>query len=419
MRAPAGLLVVLLCSGCLGDTAPGQEPEEPAGPAVAADLVLTSVAQVTGLQAREPALEEAPDGTLYVAGYQYGRLHRVGPTWALEPDLRTPPPLWRSTDGGASWSLVDVGTPVDGAIGNSDVDLAMAPDGTLYMAVMSFGYVGHSIAVGASTDGAGSWSWTLLSAQPGADRPWVEVAPDGRVHVVWNDGALVHHASSTDRGATWTEGPIVHRRGGTGMLAVAPDGTLAVRIIPGSGSGYTKWSGEDGVAVSTDRGATWTFRPLPGTRVYGQFIVGDTGDGTPRWADPLAFDAAGTLYAAWTEGGRLLLARSGDLGVAWDVVELVGAAEGTAFYPHLRAAPEPGTLALTWFARSADLTAHVGLVTDADGGAPSVRATSFLPPTGGDTGGEYFPAILLRDGALGIAVPIQGDDPGFAYLRAH
>jgi hypothetical protein len=35
-------------------------------------------------------------------------------------------------DGGNRWTRVNVGSEADGAIGNSDVDLAMARDGTLY-----------------------------------------------------------------------------------------------------------------------------------------------------------------------------------------------------------------------------------------------------------------------------------------------
>ena len=72
--------------------------------------------------AREPMLVEHPGGVLFVAGYGM----------AARPTNVETPNLWKSTDGGKAWTRVDVGTAVQGALGNSDVDLAVAGDGTLY-----------------------------------------------------------------------------------------------------------------------------------------------------------------------------------------------------------------------------------------------------------------------------------------------
>jgi hypothetical protein len=77
---------------------------------------------VPGAAAREPMIVEHPDGTLFVSGYGY---QESGP-------LQTVPRLWKSADQGATWTTVNVGTEADGAIGNSDVALAVARDGTLY-----------------------------------------------------------------------------------------------------------------------------------------------------------------------------------------------------------------------------------------------------------------------------------------------
>src|SRR4051794_35808584 len=87
-------------------------PSTPPPPPPAASLVVTRQAEQIGLRAREPMIVEHPDGTLFVAGFG-------------EPA----PTLWRSRDAGATWTRVDVGTEADGAIGNSDVDLAVARDG--------------------------------------------------------------------------------------------------------------------------------------------------------------------------------------------------------------------------------------------------------------------------------------------------
>lgn len=432
MRAALGPILVVLAvvSGC---TAPAPTTPGPAsGEAV---LALSAPVRMVGdFLAREAALEQLLDGTIFLAGYP--GTFPDGPPVGFPPldspgrvfDFGTTPPgLWSSSDGGATWTLVDVGQPADGAVGNSDVDLTLAPDGTLYFVSMSFSSVGHSIAAGSSTDGGASWTWNLLSAQPGADRPWIEVAPDGTAHAVWNDGAIVHHASSADRGASWQEGPPVHVRGGDGSLAVSPEGALVVRIIPASGSGYTKHEGQDGVALSEDSGASWTFRALPGNRSYQAVPEFFTGEATDfyRWADPVGFDAAGTLYAAWGEEGTdtLVLARSADLGATWAVVPVVRTEDGgLPIFPHIRAHPlDAGVLAMTWFTRPAEgeILAHVALVAGADGPAPSLRRASFTPDTAGGTGGEYIQPAFLQDGRIALATPVQnGNETGFEVRTA-
>jgi hypothetical protein len=48
------------------------------------------------------------------------------------------PNLWKSTDEGKTFSRVNVGTTDQGSVGNSDVDLAVATDGTLYFVTMTY-----------------------------------------------------------------------------------------------------------------------------------------------------------------------------------------------------------------------------------------------------------------------------------------
>ena len=64
-----------------------------------------------------------PNGARFVSGYGYGFL-------AIVPRLDVPPCLWTSRDQGATWTRVNFST--EGALGSSDVDLAVARDGTLY-----------------------------------------------------------------------------------------------------------------------------------------------------------------------------------------------------------------------------------------------------------------------------------------------
>ena len=239
------LMSFVIVTGCAKPEASGDALVD------SAELVALPATDHVDSMAREPMLVETNDGTLYVTGYG-------------EPTPR----MWRSADGGRSWTRVNVGTGANGAIGNSDVDLAVAPDGTLYFVAMSYDgvkYEGTGISIAASRDNGATWQWTSVSRDRYDDRPWVEVAPNGTAHVIWNDGAGVSHAISTDRGETWVEQSRVHKAGGSSHFAISPGGALAVRITPLSASANKFDPGVDHVAISTDDGATWVLRNLPGS----------------------------------------------------------------------------------------------------------------------------------------------------------
>ena len=192
MRVPASHLVLVLAPlvACTNGLDESVTPDSVDAPTL---LTLREPVHQLDALAREPMLVEHPDGTLFVTGYE-GR--------------NESPDLWKSGDGGATWERVDVGSPADGAVGNSCVDLAVAPDGTLYFITMGFiadKMEGTHVTVGVSHDVGASWTWTYLSQDQYDDRPWVEVAPDGTAHAIWNDGAGVSYAVSTDGDRSWTE----------------------------------------------------------------------------------------------------------------------------------------------------------------------------------------------------------------------
>ena len=407
--ASLAALAALAAAGCSS----GPAPEVAAsGPATA--LVALPVTDHLAAAGKEPMLVETSDGALWVSGYGSGD-----------------PALWRSTDGGSSWAAVDVGTAEDGAVGNSDVDLAVGPDGTIYFAQMTFDREtseGTAISIGASRDGGTSWTWSSLSEDRFDDRPWVEVAPDGVAHAIWNDGSGVSYATSSDRGLTWEERPRIHPVGGSSHLAIGPEGSLAVRITPMSASGHRHDPGIDHVAVSTDGGATWTLRELPGERIWTPTF--DPADGLLRWVEPLAWDAAGALYALWSEGTTLWLARSSDHGASWTHWPVVDGDE-TLYFPYL-VARAAGELAATWFSLADEsLRVNLALVQIATGAEdePHVtRAEAFSIPAfrqsgegeepAPDTAGEYVPVAFLADGRLAVVTTIQdptADRWGFTF----
>jgi hypothetical protein len=210
LKTIAAALLTLQASAC------GADAGSPAGGRAA--LIVTDSTHHVDALAREPMIVEHPNGTLFVSGYGLPG-----------------PKLWQSGDGGATWIRVDVGTEADGAVGNSDVDLAVAPEGRLYFVTMGFDrstYEGTHVAIGVSPDAGATWAWTRLSTTRFDDRPWVAVAPDGTAHVIWNDGSGISYAVSQDGGATWTERPSIHPLGGSSHLAIGPGGEIAVRIAP-------------------------------------------------------------------------------------------------------------------------------------------------------------------------------------------
>jgi hypothetical protein len=364
--------------------------------------------------AREPMLVQHPDGTIFVAGYG-----------------ANVPCLWRSGDGGATWTRVQVGTEAEGAIGNSDVDLAVSPSGTLYFVVMTFDRAkeeGIGIAVGASRDVGATWTWTQLSNDRYDDRPWVKVGPDGAAHAIWNDGSGVSYAVSRDDGATWQEQPRIHPQGGSSHLAIATTGEIAVRISPISASAHMQHEGVDRIAVSTDGGASWEKHAAPGERTWTFPYVEN--DPMPRWVEPLAWDASGALYYLWTNPAGLWLAQSTDRGATWMTWQIAQGGE-LRYFPYLTAR-RPGELAASWFTgRGVDLQVQVAKVDIVQRDSPLrlAQAPPFAPdswerrqppgePRRRDTAGEYAAIAFLRDGRLAIVTPIQDDQAkrgGFSF----
>lgn len=359
---------------------------------------------------REPMAVEHPDGSLFVAAY------------GVPPR----PVLWKSSDRGANWTRADLGAEADGAVGNSDVALAVSQDGTLYFANLLFDrgkMEGRQVSVAASRDAGISWRWSTVAKGRFVDRPWVGVGGDGVAHVIWSDANGVHHSSSLDRGLNWSEGPLVFHTGGSSHFAAGPRGELAVRISPSYAGGLKFARGVDLIAVSTDSGMSWRRLPAPGERRWSE----DEDSFPPRWVEPLAWDSDAALYSFWTNAKGLWLARSTNRGRSWTTWNLAKSQQ-PAYYPYLVAGGR-GQLAASWYSgRSDSLRLHVARIDASAPGKPrlieaepvQLDSWSRDNPQQRDPAGEYAGIVLLREGGIGAAAPIFNTAAkrfGFTWLR--
>ncbi|MEO1053352.1 MAG: sialidase family protein [Bacteroidota bacterium] len=386
-----------------------------------ADLTIVEKVDVITTLAREPMLAEHPNGDLYVTGYA---------------NVNQSPQLWKSTDRGKKWVKLDVGTVAQGADGNSDADLVIGKDGTIYLLSMKYTRVpedttgfdwssmkGEHITIGVSKDNGTSWKWTYLSQGEFDDRPWVEIASDGSIHVIWNDGKGVHYTVSTDKGTSWVRRPAIHDKGGSSHLAAGPDGRLAVRVVPISASGKKFDEGVDLLRLSLDFGQSWKEVSLPGARTWSADIYA----GTPRWVEPIQWDASGNLYYFWSEGKQLKLGVSSDNGKQWSTY-LVEDAEHILYYPFLSVTGND--ISCTWVSGFGKDLRHNAAILNINNGQlkiaklPAQRLTDlrsrFIADENLATGGEYFPLISLSDGNFGMVTTIQNNADnrlGFSWWR--
>lgn len=370
---------------------------------------------------------EEPDGTLFLAGYSGGLYAKYTGV------SQTVPELWKSSDRGVSWTSIVVGTASGGARGNSDVDLAVGPDGVLYFVALTYDPkvgAGKRVSVGVSVDEGRTWRWTMLSQQRFDDRPWVVVTADGAAHVIWSDGTGVYHSVSRDHGATWSAPNRVSPDGGSSDLAAGPNGDLAVRVIPLSAGGARYAASADFLAISTDGGVTWHRRNVPGQRNW------TPTEGTiPRWVEPVVWDRDGNLWLLWTQASGVWLGRSADQGMTWKTQRLARTSgDNLSYFPFLATGAQ-GQLGAAWFSGAGDelrwhtceiwqerkgghLRFAVAAPLKLDAWAPSDLPKSL--PFVRSTAGEYLPILFGRRGDVMVASPIQ--DPrarryGFTFWR--
>lgn len=324
--AAVAVLAAVTLAGCASEPNP-----EPAGaPIVDLNEVTQALPGFTGLPVNqtplfsvpqlidtvraggEPVIAILPSGTILVSAHPgWTHYHPSDDPTHPGAELLTPANvqsyLWRSTDGGETWSHVNLeGLPVDNAprsaaIGVSDPEWTVMEDGTICGTDL---IALASSSTSCSSDDGLTWYTTgnpVASGGPN-DRQWLASYGD-EFYFTANYFVDHHIQASTDKGLTW------ERRG---------DVPCNQDLLANPNSGHLLVGCGAGLGVSEDGGFTWDVRAVPN---------GTTQDADGRsqrtMAEPVV-DAAGNTWIVWTQGERnLWMAGTPDEGQSWPwVIEL-------------------------------------------------------------------------------------------------
>ena len=312
--------------------------------------------------------------------------------------------VWRSTDGGRTWSepmpIVErQGEKFDDKewIG---IDTTGGPrDGTMYVAWLRADSTrGGNIEFifVRSTDGGRSWSDERVIGHGGG--PQFAIGPDGEVHITYAEGLTMLSRTSWDGGETFTEPVTIERLAGppgnlpgTEFMLYPFASSAADRSTgPGRGNVYTVW------AASANA--------YPG---YGNQLP-----------------------------GTIWFSRSIDAGRSWSApVRLSDPSTGNdAMFPSLASDPATGDLVVAWLDRSHDpqnRLARVHATRSTDGGATfstPIAFTSALDLSGNTFVGHYngtaaeqgvvLTAFSDAAGRMGVARLSWKDEPDGPRRRA-
>lgn len=278
-----------------------------------------------GAEGFEPGIDIGGDGAIFVNS-------TVG--------IPVRSPVWRSTDGGDSWTRLQIPTPLNRFPGGGDVDVAVGPNGRVYHLDLWAG----SNTITVSRDNGETWSYgSPFTTLPLTDRQWLAVGGPGSLpetDVLYVSYQLIQPPGSTmiarsdDGGLTWAHHALPH-----GPIDTLPGQVVAAGdfVAVSYRSGPELW-----VARSTDAGMSWTTSRVDRDGdVYGAI-----------------FSAAGlslsgqTLVATWisSDGYKVKVARSTDRGATWDPPVTVSAGANTNIFPWV--AVRGSKVGVAWYGAS-------------------------------------------------------------------
>lgn len=332
-----------------------------------------------------------------------------------------------SSDRGTTWGVDVYVCACKGVKSQNDPELAVAGNGTIYMAWLNDYNPG--VVVAKSTDHGATWT-TPVRVSPAtttfSDKPILLVSPAGNdVYVAWN-ASDSHMSTSHDGGLTFAsvkssnDALYWFAEGG----AIAPNGTI-----------FFAESAEDQDATgpvqlallrSSDAGATWTTSaldtsqeqvPCTARKCIPDFFAAQA---------TVAVDAAGKVMVLYTANAApkspqdLYVRTSADNGTIFGQRREVGRNDGNAGFPVIHAGPTAGDFRIawqddrkagawnTWYRQTKDggdtWSPDVRL-SDLAGGAPYKTASGYAFPYG-----DYFDLDVTPSGTNVLA---WGEGPSY------
>lgn len=290
----------------------------PNGDALKAQSGFTVPVVVTSENTAEPGIEIAPGGLVYIHA-PAGLLSNLPGSASF---------LFRSADGGATWTQTPNGLR-DLFPGGGDADVAIDPtDGTIYFADLWLG----SSTVSVSRDEGQSWMANPLDGVVVEDRQWLATPGGGRVYLATHQipTGIVVSKSVTGGVAYVLSSVAASVADQTGCIC--PSGTIIAETGGLFGLGdrvgviYATSTGGIKFARSTNGGLTF------GSSVVSQVSVADTSRNFPVVANA----GGGHLVAVWLEvigsATRVRFSASTNWGAIWTTPRTL-VSTGTSVFP--------------------------------------------------------------------------------------
>ena len=278
---------------------------------------------VSQVDTAEPGIDVAPNGNIYVNA----------PSGLLSNLPGSPSYVWRSQDGGATWTLTPFGARTN-LPGGGDSDIALPPgSGKLFMTDLWLG----SSTVSTSTNQGQTWKANPLEGTPIQDRQWIS-ATSNKVayHLTHQLPAGLIVSRSIDGGLTYPIRTIAATPlDQTGCIC--PPGTMVSR--PGSNALGLK--DRVGFVYATSTGGVNFARSTDGALTFSQHEVSPASDAQTSGAFPVVSAAGGQrLVAVWQESldqsTRVRYSTSADWGNTWSSPKTL-LDSGTSLFPWVAA----------------------------------------------------------------------------------